>query len=83
MKNIALQYPILGSSVDPQKLSLTIKGILLGVVTILVAFGVNSDALGLTGLVESISDLIVQLGTLVSTGTIIYGGIRKIIEYYK
>ena len=80
---LVYRYPILGSSIDPQKISLTVKGILMAVITILVALGVNSETLELPQLVDAITNLIVQVGALASTGTIIYGGIRKIVEYYK
>jgi hypothetical protein len=55
----------------------------MAVITILVALGVNSEALELPQLVDAITNLIVQIGALASTGTIIYGAIRKIVEYYK
>jgi Na+-transporting methylmalonyl-CoA/oxaloacetate decarboxylase beta subunit len=83
MKNIAIQHPILGSSVDATKISLTVKGVLMAVITILVALGVNSEALELPQLVDAITNLIVQIGALASTGTVIVGIIRKIINAYK
>jgi hypothetical protein len=83
MKNLAIKYPLFGSSVDPQKVSLTVKGILMAVITILVALGVNSEALELPQLVDAITNLIVQIGALASTGTVIVGIIRKIINAYK
>jgi len=67
----------LASSVDPSKLSLTIKGILLGILPIfLVVTGMTEET------IQPIIDAIVQivfLGTsFVSTFQIVYGLIRKI-----
>jgi hypothetical protein len=83
MKNLALKYPIFGSSVDYTKISLTVKGILMGIITLLIAFGIPTDALELPALVDAITTLIVQIGALVSTATILIGGIRKITTYIK
>lgn len=83
MKNLALKYPILGSSVDYTKISLTVKGVLMGIITLLIAFGIPTDTLELPALVEAITTLIVQIGALVSTLTILVGGVRKIITYFQ
>lgn len=77
------KYPILGSSVDPEKLALTVKGILLGVVTILVTLGVDATGLELNTLVDAIVNAIQLIGGLVSAIMTIYGLSRKIYNKVK
>jgi len=80
---LVYKYPVLGSSADPKKIAMTVKGVLLAVTTLLVSTGVDITGLELTGLIDNIYNLIIQSGTIISTLTIVYGGIRKIINRFK
>lgn len=81
------KYGFLSSSVDPQSLSLTVKGILLGVVpaVIFVAplLGFNLNQEDLTNLVDAIEKLVFWGASGVSVCMVVYGGIRKIINGLK
>lgn len=75
----------LASSTDPNKLSLTIKGVLGGVSTLLLlvltSVGVNITSGDLQIVIDGIGDFIVAFFGLLSTIAIVYGGCRKI--YYQ
>lgn len=69
-----------GSSVDSTKLSLTIKGILIGIVPLLIW------ALKQAGVEVAESDImsvIEQAFSLIATATILVGGIRKLYYFVK
>ena len=71
-----------GSSVNPQKLSLTIKGI-LGTVVILLGFmGYNNlfDVNELTGAIIAVLEGVL---VVISLGATLYGLIRRIINKFK
>ena len=77
MNKLVQKYPrLLGSSVDPTQLSLTIKGALGLVATILVAYGASQA--DLNGLIEQITNSVLLITELVSLVVAIYGGARKI-----
>jgi hypothetical protein len=78
MNKLVQKYPILGSSVNPAELSMTIKGILGLVVAILVGFGYNQ--LDLNILVDQVTNFILLAVQLVSLGAVIWGGLRKFIK---
>lgn len=86
-KELVKKYPLLGSSVDPKKLALTVKGILLAVVTILVSvsgiFGTTLDATDLNTLVGSIQNAIVAIASAVSAIMVVYGGVRKLVMKFE
>lgn len=75
---------LLRSSKDPQKISLAIRGVLLGFVTIFLAF---APALGLEGIdaniltefVDGVTTFFQQLFALISTVMVIWGLIRKVL----
>lgn len=81
MSKLTMKYPLLGSSVDSTQLSLTIKGVLGLVATILVGYGVSQA--DLSGLVDQIVLFINMVIQLVSLGATIYGGVRKVMNYFK
>lgn len=78
------KYPQLGSSVNPEQLSLTIKGILLGIIPFLAIinslFGITIEEEGLRGLAESIPNMIAGLWTAWSLVIVVYGGVRRLIN---
>lgn len=82
-----VQQPWWISSVDPASLSLTVKGILAGVipVALLVAklAGVQLPDGTLNDIVQGITDLIVAIGGVVSVVATLYGAIRKIYYEFK
>lgn len=85
MNKLVLKHPkLLGSSVDPAKLSLTIKGILLGIVAVvtplLIAAGYDVASVDLNGLVEAIINGVQAIVLAVSALMTVWGAIRK--AYY-
>ena len=74
---------IFTSSVDPNKLGLTVKGFLVMLVPIiLVVANVANWNLGqeeLNAIVDNTVDVVVAVGTLISTGMILWGAIRKVL----
>ena len=73
---------LMGSSVDPQKLSLTIKGI-LGTVVILLGFLGYQNIFDVDELTGAIISVVEAVLVVISTGTALYGLIRKIINKFK
>lgn len=80
MSKLAVKHPVLGSSVDPTQLSLTLKGVLGLVVTILVGFGLNQVELNL--LADQIVNFVLLVSQAVTLGMAIYGGVRKVIAHF-
>ena len=72
----------MGSSVDPQKLSLTIKGI-LGTVVIFLGFMGYNNIFDVTELTGAIMSVVQSILVVVTAGTTLYGLIRKIINKFK
>lgn len=71
------KYPVLGSSKDPEKLSLTIKSALLALVPVIIAVGrLNGLDLVETDLVQVINAIF----TIVSMIGVIVGFARKFIK---
>lgn len=83
------KYPkILGSSVDASKLSMTFKGIAVGLIpAIAIIFKLSGneslDEKTLYDAVDSIGDVIVTAGALVSSVMVVMGLIRKFAVYLK
>ena len=77
---LAKKYPVLGSSADPEKLAMTIKGAALAlipiVIVILKAVGVELADTDLVSLIEAIS-------AAVAAVMIVYGIGRKIYKKVK
>ncbi len=78
---------LLASSVDPEKLSLTVKGVLGGAATLILllatSFGVSVSQGDLQTAIDGIGDLIVAIGGIVSTAAVVYGAVRKIVVAFK
>jgi len=77
-------HPLLRSSADPEKLSLTIKGILTGLVTLLTVVGViPAEAVAE---ISPLTDIIVQavqtIAGAISVCMILFGALRKIYMQY-
>lgn len=77
------KYPkLLGSSIDPYKLSMTIKGLIIGAIPVLVLLGrltgVDLDPGTLNDLADSAENTILIIGTAVSSVVTLVGVIRKI-----
>ena len=78
---LVYNYPLLGSSVDPSKVSTTVKGVLGLIVVVLVGFGVNqADLTGLKNDIVKAVELSLQLFALCVS---IFGAGRKIWVKYK
>lgn len=78
MNKLVQKYPVLGSSVNPAELSLTIKGVLGLAVALLVGLGYNQ--LELNALADQITNFILLAVQLVTLGMAIWGGLRKFIK---
>ena len=78
INKIAVNYPILGSSKDSTKLSLTVQSILLALVPLIIGIGsINGLEIAkadLTGLIQALTGVI-------SAVMFLYGAGRKV--YYK
>ncbi len=74
---------ILQSSIDPNELALTVKGILVGIIpVILIIAGVahwNVGQADLTAAVDAIGNIITAVGAALSAMMILVGVIRKIL----
>jgi hypothetical protein len=79
-EQIVKKYPLLGSSVDPTKVSLTFKGIAVGLipVIIIVARGFGFDILE-----SDLVELVENLTTLIAVIMMVWGGIRKLVNIFK
>ena len=79
-----MKYPkLLSSSVDPQALSLTVKGVIVGAIPV-VGFVVQLLGINLPGdvindLAESVGNTILQIGAAVSAIMVVIGVVRKIL----
>lgn len=76
------KYGILSSSADPQKLALTVRGILLAIIpTALIAarlFDVELAESDLTSAVSAIENVIISVGGVIAAGLTLWGVARKI-----
>jgi hypothetical protein len=77
MNTLVKKFPVLGSSVDPEKLSLTVKGILGLIATLLVYFGVRIEGLDVNSLTDQLVNLVVLSSGIITAGTTLYGVLRK------
>ncbi len=73
---------MLGSSANPSKLALTVKGILVGITPlVLMVAGIAKIDLGTevwSAVIEALVDIITYGGALVSAGMTLYGLMRKV-----
>lgn len=71
------------SSIDPQKLSLTVKGVMVGAIPVAIFLakmsGVELPEGDLTDLAENVGNAIQQIGVALSAIMIVYGGVRKVL----
>lgn len=86
--NIVQKYPVLGSSVDQQKLSMTVKGILgfvaTGVILVAGLVGVSISNEELQPIIDGIVDIIAQITALISAVMFVWGGLRKLyLKFFK
>jgi len=78
MNKLVEKYPILGSSVDPAQLSLTIKSLGLALVPVVLAIMRVS---GNESVVENdLVQVINAIATIVAMGGVVYGVSRKLIK---
>lgn len=70
------KYPVLGSSVDPANLSLTLKGLVPLIITLLAFKGIQVENTLLDGYIEAIVGVISGL-------TVLFGLIRKIYNKFQ
>lgn len=74
---------LLVSSINPEKLSLTVKGILLGIIPVILIvagiFNLNVSEGDLTSVVNAVVQVIVAVGAAASAILTLIGAIRKVI----
>lgn len=77
-----MAYPkLIGSSVDPEKLSLTVKGVLVGIVPV-AAFLVKAYS-GIELDQNLVLEAVDQVAKVVSATMVLLGLVRKIYVYFK
>lgn len=80
------KYPALGSSVDPNKLSLTVTGVLTGIIPVVILvggfFGVTLDVSELNTLVEQVGTAIIAIWGAIGAVMTVIGGIRRIYNKF-
>lgn len=81
--SIQERFPSLGSSVDPEKLSLTIKGILGVACALAVYLGVVLPMTEVSPLIEKVGELVLQISAVISGIAALVGGIRKVVVSVK
>jgi uncharacterized membrane protein len=75
MKKLTQKYPVLGSSVNPDKLSLTVKSIGIALIPLFIAIG---RGFGLDLVENDLVQLVNALATITSMVGVIIGVTRKI-----
>lgn len=80
MSKLVRDFPMLGSSVNPEKLSLTIKGILTTVASVLAMWGVVLPLADISPLIDQFGVIVSQIITVVGLITAFAGGVRKFIN---
>lgn len=72
------KYPILGSSADPDKVSATVKGLLIALVPIIISVAQYYEV----ELAESmVMEIINAVGAIVAAGVTIFGAVRKMKKF--
>ena len=83
-EQIAQKYPIIASSVDPKKISLSVKGILIAwipVITMLSGLaGLDLDESAINNLIESVVQFVFAGSTAFAAILTAYGIARKIVK---
>lgn len=74
MKN--KKFGFFSSSEDPEKLGNTAKGLIIGCATLII-FGANQLGYDVTS--EQVTEVAIQVGTVISTLWTLYGIIKKIV----
>jgi hypothetical protein len=81
------KYPMLGSSIDPDKLALTIKGIIVGLIPIIILvaglFGLSLDMTELNTLADAIQTAILAVSGAISACMVVWGLLRKLQQKIK
>lgn len=75
------------SSVEPEKIGMTVKGVLGALVTILLVvapyLGIDLSGIDFNSLIRGVYEAIISAGAVVSALTIAYGVVRKAIVAIK
>ena len=71
---------MLGSSVDPNKVSLTIKGLAVGLVPVAILI---TSQLGIELSQTELMEVVTQVGVAISSVMVAFGGFRKIYYRFK
>ncbi len=73
----------LGSSADSSKVSLTVKGILVAIVAVLAAVGIDTSEWELNSVIDAVVNAIDAVAGAVSAIMVVYGIGRKFYYKYK
>jgi len=83
-KDLAHKVPFFASSVDPNKIALTVKGVLVAIVPVILfalkAGGIEIGEGDIQSLIDSITAAIIAVGGAISAVMLVWGGIRKFIN---
>jgi len=81
MNKLAKKYPLLGSSSDPEKLALTVKGAAIYIIPIVIAVagfsGVSLAEADLTQLVNQIAIIVASITTAIGILRKIYNAVKN------
>ena len=78
--SITQKYPLLGSSANPDNISVTFKGIAIGLVPVIILIAKGFDLeLAETDLVSLINSITAGL----ASGAVVFGVVRKLYFKYK
>lgn len=76
-KNLVTKHPMLGSSANPEKLSLTIVNAVPLIVAVVAYFGVTIDANNLTELINQLIIIVTAVGSAIGLARKMYYAVKK------
>jgi hypothetical protein len=86
-QDVTKKYGVLSSSVDPQSLSMTVKGVLLGIMPVIIMIlnlrGIEMDNETVDLIVDTIVNIVFFGGSIVASVMALWGAVRKIYQSYK
>ena len=86
-QEVVRKFGAFSSSIDPQQVALTWKGVAGFVVTAIVFlapyFGVDFSGVDFNAIIKNVYDAILSAGLVVSSLAVAWGGIRKAIVAFK
>lgn len=78
-----LKPKLLGSSADPTKIAMTIKGVLVAIIPIAIYFGMNNASTDLPALGDAIIGAVQAVTAAIAAVMFVYGIARKVYYAFK